>query len=111
MGAWHKLARHNRMPVAKELRTDPALEAQVFWFKYRREIAILLILGIVAIFAIAGYRLYRDRREATAATLFVAAKTPAAYEDVINRYGDTAAGASAYLLLADGQRNQAKYSE
>jgi len=99
------------MPVAKELRTDPALEAQVFWFKYRREIAILLILGIVAIFAIAGYRLYRDRREATAATLFVAAKTPAAYEDVINRYGDTAAGASAYLLLADGQRNQAKYSE
>ena len=99
------------MPIAKELRTDPALEAQVFWFKYRREIAILLILGIVAIFAIAGYRLYRDRREATAATLFVAAKTPAAYEDVINRYGDTAAGASAYLLLADGQRNQAKYSE
>ena len=99
------------MPIAKELRTDPALEAQVFWFKYRREIAILFILAIVAIFAIAGYRFYRDRREATAATLFGAAKTPAAYEEVINRYGDTAAAASAYLLLADGQRTQAKYAE
>ena len=99
------------MPIAKELRTDPALEAQVFWFKYRREIAVLLILAIVAIFAIAGYRFYRDRREATAARLFGAAKTPAAYEEVINRYGDTAAAAAAYLLLADGQRKQAKYTE
>ena len=66
------------MPIAKELSTDPALEAQVFWFKYRREIAILLVLAIVAIFATAGYRFYRDRREATAATLFAAAKTQAA---------------------------------
>jgi len=103
--------RYNRMPVAKELRTNPALEAQVFWYKYRKEIAILLILAIVAIIAIAGYRLYRNRREATAATLFSGAKTPAAYEEVINRYGDTAAAASAYLLLADSERKQAKYSE
>src|SRR5947208_738574 len=99
------------MPVAKELRTNPALEAQVFWYKYRKEIAILLVLAIVAIIAIAGYRLYRDRREATAATFFSGAKTPAAYEEVINRYGDTAAAASAYLLLADSERKQAKYSE
>ena len=103
--------RYNRMPVAKELRTDPALEAQVFWYKYRKEIAILLVFAIAAIVAIAGYRLYRDRREATAATLFSLAKTPAAYEEVINRYGDTAAAASAYLLLADAERKQAKYSE
>src|SRR5438132_3882242 len=99
------------MPIAKELRTDPALEAQVFWFKYRREIAVLLILAIVAIFAIAGYRFYRDRREATRARLFGAAKTPAAYEEVIDRYGDTAAAAAAYLLLADGERKQSKYAE
>src|SRR5437762_13314698 len=99
------------MPVAKELRTNPALEAQVFWYKYRKEIAILLVFAIAAIVAIAGYRLYRDRREATAATLFSLAKTPAAYEEVVNRYGDTAAAASAYLLLADAERKQAKYSE
>src|SRR5256714_10564722 len=99
------------MPVAKELRTNPALEAQVFWYKYRKEIAILLMLAIGAIIAVAGYRLYRDRREAAAATLFSGAKTPAAYEEVITRYGDTAAAASAYLLLADAERKQAKYSE
>src|SRR4029077_16411486 len=99
------------MPVAKELRTNPALEAQVFWYKYRKEIAILLGLAIVAIIALAGYRLYRDRREATAATLFSGAKAPAAYEEVINRYGDTAAAASAYLLLADAERKEEKYSE
>src|SRR5438132_1784686 len=99
------------MPIAKEVTTDHALQAHVFWLKYRREIAILPILAIVASFATAGYRFYRDRREATAATLFDAAKTPAAYEEVISRYGDTAAAASAYLLLADEQRKQSKYSE
>ena len=99
------------MPIARESNTDPALEAQVFWYKYRREIAILLSLAILGILGVAGYRLYRDRREATAAALFSAAKTPAAYEDVVNQYGNTAAAASAYLLLADAQRKDGKYAE
>jgi predicted negative regulator of RcsB-dependent stress response len=99
------------MPIAKEATTDPALEAQVFWYKYRREIAILLGLAVLGIVGVAGYRLYRDRREATAATLFSAAKTPAAYEDLINQYSNTGAAASAYLLLADAQRKDRKYAE
>ena len=99
------------MPVTKELKTDPALDAQVFWYKYRKEIAIVLGLAVIAMVGVAGYRLYRDRREATAASLFAAAKSPAAYEEIINRYGDTAAAASAYLLLADAQRNDGKYAE
>jgi len=99
------------MPIAKEPTTDPALEAQVFWYKYRREIAILLGLAVLGIVGVAGYRLYRDRREATAATLFSAAKTPAAYEDLINQYNNTGAAASAYLLLADAQRKDRKYAE
>jgi predicted negative regulator of RcsB-dependent stress response len=100
-----------RMPIAKEATTDPALEAQVFWHKYRREIAILLGLAVLGVVAVAGYRLYRERREATAATLFSAAKTPAAYEELINQHSDTAAAASAYLLLADAQRKDGKYAE
>ena len=99
------------MPVAKEPTTDPALEAQVFWYKYRREIAILLGLAVLGIVGAAGYRLYRDRREATAAILFSAAKTPAAYEELIKQHSDTAAAASAYLLLADAQRKDGKYVE
>src|SRR4029077_3077678 len=74
-------------------------------------IAILLVLAIVDIIAIAGYRLYRDRREATGATLVSGPKTLPAYEKEINRCGDTAAAPSAYLLLADSERKQAKYSE
>ena len=100
-----------RMPIAKEHRTDPALNAQVFWYKYQREIAILLGLAVVGMVGVAGYRLYRDRREATAATLFSAAKTPVAYEALINQHSDTAAAASAYLLLADAQSKSGKYAE
>ena len=100
-----------RMPIAKQATTDRPLEAQVFWYKYQREIAILLGLAVLGIVGVAGYRLYRDRREVTAATLFSAAKMPAAYEDLINQYSDTAAAASAYLLLADAQRKDGKYAE
>jgi len=100
-----------RMPIAKQATTDPALDAQVFWYKYQREIAILLGLAVLGIVGLAGSRLYRDRREITAATLFSAAKTPAAYEALINQHSDTAAAASAYLLLADAQRKDGKYAE
>jgi predicted negative regulator of RcsB-dependent stress response len=99
------------MPIARQVTTDSTLDAQVFWYKYQREIAILLALAVLGIVGLAGYRLYRDRREATAATLFSAAKTPAAYEELINQHGNTAAAASAYLLLADAQRKSGKYAE
>ena len=100
-----------RMPIARQVTTDSTLDAQVFWYKYQREIAILLGLAVLGIVGLAGYRLYRDRREATAATLFSSAKTPAAYEAVINQHSDTAAAASAYLLLADAQRKDGKFAE
>jgi TolA-binding protein len=99
------------MPVAKQISSDPALEAHVFWYKYRKELAILLVIFIIAIFGVAAYRFYRDRRETTAATLFSAAETTSQYEEVINRYGDTTAAASAYLMLADELRRQSKYAE
>lgn len=99
------------MPVTKEISSDPALEAHVFWYKYRKELAILLVILVVAIFGVAAYKFYRDRRETTAATLFSAAETTSQYEEIINRYGDTAAAASAYLMLADKLRKQSKYAE
>ncbi|PYI75734.1 MAG: hypothetical protein DMF04_09675 [Verrucomicrobia bacterium] len=99
------------MPVAKQISSDPALEAHVFWYKYRKELAILLVILVIAIFGVAAYRFYRDRRETTAATLFSGAETTSQYEEVISRYGDTAAAASAYLMLADELRKQSKYAE
>jgi predicted negative regulator of RcsB-dependent stress response len=99
------------MPIAKEISSDRALEAHVFWYKYRKELVVLLVILIIAIFGVAAYKFYRDRRETTAATLFSAAETTSQYEEVINQYGDTAAAASAYLMLADELRKQAKYAE
>ena len=99
------------MQTAKADRTDAALEAQVFWFKYQKEIAALLIIAIFAILALAGYRFYRERRETAAAGLFASAKVATDYQAVIQQYGDTSAAASAYLLLANAQNRQGKYSE
>ena len=99
------------MPPTKVQSPDPTLEAQVFWLRYRKEIAGLLIVVIIALFAFAGYRFYRDRRETTASALFASAKTANDYAEVINRYGDTAAAATACLLLADAQRKDRKFAE
>lgn len=99
------------MPPTKIQTPDPALEAQVFWLRYRREIAGLLIVVIIALFAFAGYRFYRDRRDAAASAMFGSAKTANDYAEVIDRYRDSPAAATAYLLLADGQRKEGKFAE
>jgi predicted negative regulator of RcsB-dependent stress response len=92
-------------------KAEPAIDAQVFWFKYRKQIMWGLVLAIVLGLVMAGYRLYRDRRETSASTILSAAKTTADYEQIISRYGDTAAAASSYLLLADAQRKERKFAE
>jgi predicted negative regulator of RcsB-dependent stress response len=99
------------MPMTKVQSADPALEAQVFWLRYRKEIAALLVIAIVALTAFAGYRLYRDRRETAASAMMASAKTAVDYQEIINRYGDTSAAAAAYLLLADGQRKERKFAD
>lgn len=99
------------MPTVHAETSDAALEAQVFWFRYRKEIAGLLVVLLLAGLALAGWRFYRERRETAASAAFAEAKTAADYERVIERYGDTPAAASAYLLLADEQRKNGKLAE
>jgi TolA-binding protein len=99
------------MPTTKVESTDPALEAQVFWLRYRREIAALLVIAIIALTAFIGYRLYHDRREMAASAMMASAKTAVDYQEVINRYNDTSAAAAAYLLLADAQRKDGKFAD
>ena len=96
------------MPIAQADTSDTALEAQVFWFRYRKEIAGLLTVLLLAGLAFAGWRFYREWRETAAAAAFAGARTAADYEQVIARYGDTPAAASAYLLLGDEQRKNGK---
>src|SRR5205823_7926416 len=98
------IKRRYRMPAVNADTRDPALEAQVFWFRYRKEIALVVFLVLLALLSFAGWRLYRERREARSAAAFAEAKTAADYQKVIDEFGDTPAAAAASLLLADQQR-------
>ena len=98
------------MPTAPPT-TEPSVEAHVFWLRYQKEIAAALIVVLLAIIGFAGYRFYTNHRNAAAAELLGGAKTQAEYEAVITQYPTTPAGASAYLLLAQKQRDEKKIAE
>jgi TolA-binding protein len=91
--------------------TDTAPERDVFWERYKKEVMAVLIVALVAVAGYGGYRLYSDRQANAAATMLASAKTAADFQKVISDYPNTAAGGSAYLLLADAQRNEKKFSE
>jgi predicted negative regulator of RcsB-dependent stress response len=90
---------------------DPVLETQVFWERHKKEVFAALILALLTVAAWGGYRLYSERREATAANFLAAAKTTADFQKLITQYPGTPAGGSAYLFLADEQRKEKKFSE
>jgi predicted negative regulator of RcsB-dependent stress response len=90
---------------------DPVLETQVFWDRHKKEVFAALVLALLTVAAWGGYRLYSDRRDATAANLLTAAKTAADFQKVIALYPGTPAGGSAYLFLAEEQRKEKKFNE
>src|SRR5438132_10219820 len=98
------------MPTAPPS-SDVAVEARVFWLRFQKEIATAVVILILAIVGFAGYRFYTSRRNSTAAELLGSAKTSQEYQEVITQYPGTPAGASAYLLLAERQRNEKKFAE
>ncbi|MEN3369527.1 MAG: hypothetical protein V7609_1670 [Verrucomicrobiota bacterium] len=91
--------------------TDPVLESQVFWERYKKTVMAALIIAVLAVAAYGGYQLYSTRRANAAAELLGNAKTPAEFQKVISEYPATAAGASAYLFLANTQKNEKKFVE
>jgi tetratricopeptide (TPR) repeat protein len=91
--------------------TDPGLERQIFWDRYKRGVIGALVAALLAIAAFGGYRYYSYRRDTAAGNSLASAKTPAEFQKVINDYSGTTAGGSAYLLLADAQRNEKKFAE
>jgi len=99
------------MPTTSPTTTEASVEARVLWLRYQKEIAAALIVVLLAIIGFAGYRLYTVRRNATASELLGGAKTQQDYEAVISRYSGTPAGASAYLVLAQKQRDEKKLAE
>src|SRR2546430_7956892 len=98
------------MPIAPPT-SDAAVEARAVWLRFQKEIAAALIILILAVLGYAGYRFYIYRHNFAAAELLGNAKNPQDYQEVISRYPGTPAGASAYLLLAERQRNEKKFAE
>ena len=91
--------------------TDTAPEREAFWDRYKKEVMAVLILALVGVAAFGGYHLYSQRQENIAAASLSSAKTIADFQKLIADYPNTSAGGSAYLLLADAQRNEKKFAE
>src|SRR5438045_7925690 len=72
---------------------------------------MVLSVALLAVIVFAGYRYYSDRRAAAAAASLAGAKTAQQYQEVIDRYPNSAAGADAYLLLAEALRSEKKFAE
>src|SRR5436190_4381601 len=91
--------------------SDPVLERQVFWERYKTGVLGALFVALLAIAAFGGYRYYAYRRDTAATSLLASAKTPAELQKVTTDFAGTPAGGSAYLLLAEAQRNEKKFTE
>lgn len=117
--AWHKSNLRAPLPVEQlqsEIMptvstTDPVLESQVFWERYKKTVMVALVTAVLALAAYGGYQLYSARRNNTAAERLGNAKTVADFQKVISEYPGTAAGASAYLFLANAQKSEKKFAE
>src|SRR5216117_973880 len=99
------------MPMAPPPSHDAAFETIVFWERFKNEIVAALIIVVLAVIGFTGYRFYSDRQAAAASALLASAKSPQDYQQVIDRYPKTPAGADAYLLLAEAQRGEKKFAE
>ena len=57
------------MPTAPPPSRDVTIETRVLWLRHKTEIIAALIVALLAIIGVAGYRVYSDHREAAAADL------------------------------------------
>ena len=91
--------------------SDIALERDILWERYKTLVMAGIIVVLLAVAGYGGYRFYSERQATAAANLLSSAKNPAEFQKVIGEYPSTPAGASAYLLLADAQKAEKKFSE
>jgi predicted negative regulator of RcsB-dependent stress response len=99
------------MPTVPPPSRDAALETRVFWEKFKVEIAAVLLIALLAIVGFGVYRFYSDRRSSAASALLGSARSTEDYQELVARYPETPAGADAYLLLAQTQRDEKKFAD
>ena len=99
------------MPTVPPPSRDATVDPVLFWFRYKTELLAGLLILILAAVGFIGYRLYVDHRDSSAAEALAAAHSIPEYQRVIEQYPGTPASASAYLLLAQKQREAKNFSE
>ena len=99
------------MATASQISNDPALETSLLWEQYKTSIIAVVAVVVLGGLGYAGFKLYSESEASNAAALLAAAKTPADFQHVIERYAGSQPAASAYLLLAESQRGEKKYAE
>ena len=99
------------MPTVPPPSRDSTIEPQFFWDKHKNEILAALVIAFLAIAGFVGYRVYSVQRDSSAAELLATAKKSEDFQKVINDFPGTPACATAYLLLANEQRNGKKFAE
>src|SRR4051794_25067780 len=100
------------MPTPKSLTpADPSVEMSVFWYRFRREIAIGFAILLLAAAAWGAFRFYSIKREGAAAAQLAAATTADDFRKVASQFSGTAAGGSAYLMCAEKQRADGKFED
>jgi tetratricopeptide (TPR) repeat protein len=99
------------MPTAPPPSRDVAMETRFFWERFKKPIISAAIVVLLAATAFTGYRFYSDRRAAAASAALASANSAQEYEQVIARYPNTPAGADAYILRAEAQRKERKFTE
>jgi len=99
------------MPTAPPPSRDVALETRVFWERFKGQIVAIIVVVAVAAVGFVAYRAYADKQSAGASALLARSKSAQDYQDVLARYPNTAAGADAYLLLAEAQRREGKFAD
>lgn len=99
------------MQPAPTSHTDPVLETQVFWTRYKTPILIALAVVVCGAAGYGAFRLYAAKRDAAAASLLAEAKSAPDYEKVIAQYPSSGAATSSALLLAAEQREKKQYAE
>ena len=99
------------MPTAPPPSRDVALETRFFWERFKNPIIATALVVLLAAVAFTGYRFYSDRRESAASAALASANSAPQYQHVIAQYPNTPAGADAYILLAEAQRKEAKFTD
>jgi predicted negative regulator of RcsB-dependent stress response len=91
--------------------SEASPDREVVWDRYKKEVMAVLIVALLGVAAYGGYNFYSDHRDNAAAAALASAKSAPDFQKVIAEYPSTPAGQSAYLLLADAQRNEQKIAE